>query len=200
MNEFVSKKNQSISNDLSKNSYSIPDYENMGTPIIKNCLKKFGIKYLPKKQAIKKLTEIYEYTHKKKSKNLRRSQSFSETTCSSSKNDHNNKKSNLIKKSESTQNLYFFNNDVEFKSCSKGKKEKILITDFQLKSFVNDIIKIDENLFQSILNYEPINYDEFLIFIQSSLKPNKFNNQSLMKVLDEFGITFTLKNSKRNKN
>ena len=44
---------------------SMPNFVSMDTPDLKNELKRFGIKALPKKQAIKKLVEIFEYTSRK---------------------------------------------------------------------------------------------------------------------------------------
>jgi hypothetical protein len=44
---------------------NMPNYVSMGTPDLKSELKKFGIKPLSKKQAVKKLTEIFEYTSRK---------------------------------------------------------------------------------------------------------------------------------------
>lgn len=56
----------------------IPDFGTMGTPDLKSELKKFGVKPLSKKQAIKKLVEIYEYTSRPRGarkSNMPRSQS-----------------------------------------------------------------------------------------------------------------------------
>ena len=210
-NEFSNKNSLNekflIKSDVfNKSDFLMPDYENMSTPILKDTLKKFGIKHLPKKQAIKKLTEIYEFTNKKKSKGIhRRSKSFSELPISITKNDDEIcKKQKLIKKSESSQNIVSVeqpsseNDKFIVKINSKERKEKKLITDSALKSIVNDTINNDVNLFQSILNYEPIKYDEFFHFLQVKSKPSKISSQSLMKVLDDFGVTFTLKNSKKN--
>jgi hypothetical protein len=41
----------------------MPDYSNMGTPHLKGECSKFGVRALPKKKMIAKLTEIYDYTH-----------------------------------------------------------------------------------------------------------------------------------------
>ena len=54
----------------------MPNYQGMNTPNLKVELKKYGIKALPKRQAILKLTEIYEYTHRHKLASLPRSHSF----------------------------------------------------------------------------------------------------------------------------
>lgn len=54
----------------------MPNYQSMNTPNLKVELKKYGIKALPKRQAILKLTEIYEYTHRHKLASLPRSHSF----------------------------------------------------------------------------------------------------------------------------
>ena len=54
----------------------MPNYLGMNTPNLKVELKKYGIKALPKRQAILKLTEIYEYTHRHKLASLPRSHSF----------------------------------------------------------------------------------------------------------------------------
>lgn len=54
----------------------MPNYQAMDTPNLKIELKRFGIKALPKRQAILKLTEIYEYTHRHKLASMPRSHSF----------------------------------------------------------------------------------------------------------------------------
>lgn len=53
----------------------MPNYQGMDTPNLKNELKKYGIKALPKRQAILKLVEIYQYTHRHKLASLPRSHS-----------------------------------------------------------------------------------------------------------------------------
>jgi hypothetical protein len=44
----------------------MPDYTHMNTPTLRGELKRFGVKPLSKRQAVRKLVEIYEYTHRKK--------------------------------------------------------------------------------------------------------------------------------------
>ena len=39
------------------------DYSNLDTPHLKGECSKFGVRALPKKKMIAKLTEIYDYTH-----------------------------------------------------------------------------------------------------------------------------------------
>ena len=46
----------------------MPSYVSMDTPSLRDELKRFGVKALPKKQAVKKLVEIYEFTHRHKFK------------------------------------------------------------------------------------------------------------------------------------
>ncbi|CAI8050936.1 Structure-specific endonuclease subunit SLX4 [Geodia barretti] len=41
----------------------MPDFSNMATPHLKGECSKFGVRALPKKKMIAKLTEIYDYTH-----------------------------------------------------------------------------------------------------------------------------------------
>jgi len=55
-------------NACSGNLTPMASYGDMNTPDLKLELKKYGIKPLTKKQAVKKLVEIYEYTHKSKLK------------------------------------------------------------------------------------------------------------------------------------
>lgn len=47
------------------------NYGKMNTPNLKEELKRYGVKPLSKKQSIKKLVEIYEFTHRKKLKKAR---------------------------------------------------------------------------------------------------------------------------------
>ena len=60
----------------------MPSYFAMDTPKLRDSLKQFGVKPLPKKQAVKKLVEIYEFTHKYK---LQRSQSCADLVSKPSK-------------------------------------------------------------------------------------------------------------------
>lgn len=96
------KKMKRIPQHLKEDSSSLTpmaDYAAMNTPTLKAELKKYGVKPLSKKQSVKKLVEIYEFTHKNK---LKRS-----TSCMDLKTiqapDVGKKK--LLKKSESSLDL-----------------------------------------------------------------------------------------------
>lgn len=268
----------------------MPNYNEMNTPIIRDNLKKFGLKALPKKQAIKKLVEIYEFTHKDKLSGLQRSHSClslkdlpasslkkttSNVNISNSINDDQlieqaamqmnlekpdkpvkkrlkktvsdvgfaNKKATTssqmssmgaikepettsllkvgVKPKKKTQSeahectlddklLEMVNEeddsettDVSEASPAKGSqlllskkktKEKKTIEEDELREIVCDCVRSDQNFYLNILNFEPVDYESFLVRLQCQVAPKKINNKTLMKVLDEFCITFTLKN------
>lgn len=261
----------------------LPKVASMDTPELKSELKKFGVKPLPKKQAVKKLTEIYEFTSRKQNKNsFTRSQScmnFKTSSIgmknSSSVNEINsnkiienknsfdcdedldslakimnlesigNKKSKTkgLKKTVSdlgafgssqptsnsqsgfvkigikkNKNLEMTLDEVmldmvdeedddetsessessgtQVKKSGKLLKEKVKKTfdENETRECVFNILKSDNNLYLSVLNYEPLDYELFFTTLQASISPRKCNNKILMKILDEFCITFTLKN------
>jgi len=74
-----------------------------------------------------------------------------------------------------------------------SKKNKTLDLD-ETRKVVCDLIRSDENLHLSILNYEPVDYESFLNRIQEQVTPRKINQKFLMVILDDYCITFTLKN------
>ena len=73
-----------------------------------------------------------------------------------------------------------------------GKKNKTLDEE-ETRHAASLLIKSDENLYLSILNYEPVDYENFLNRMQVSVAPRKINQKFLMHILDEYCITFTLK-------
>lgn len=79
------------------------------------------------------------------------------------------------------------------KSSQLNKKNKTLDME-ETRQVASDLIKGDENLYLSILNYEPVDYENFLNRIQETVVPRKINQKFLMHILDEYCITFTLKN------
>lgn len=248
----------------------------MDTPELKNELKKYGVKALPKKQAVKKLTEIYEFTSRKENKNsFKRSQSCMnfKTNSTSMKNSSSvneiaskkfteksklkdceeedldsmakimnlealgtqKNKKKILKKTVSdlgassshsgfvkigakkNKNLEMTLDEVMLDlvdeendedtseasepSASQKKsgnllKEKVKksLNEEETRECVFNVIKSDNNLYLRVLNYEPLDYEFFFTSLQTSLAPRKCNNKILMKVLDEFCVTFTLKN------
>ncbi|RNA04068.1 Structure-specific endonuclease subunit SLX4, partial [Brachionus plicatilis] len=261
---------------------SLPNFSSMETPDLKSELKKYGVKALPKKQAVKKLTEIYQFTSRKQNKNaFPRSQSCVnfKTTSNSMKSSNSvneiaskklveksnfedgeedfdsmakimnleslgtqKSKKKVLKKTVSdlgtcrtsqsvsssqsgfvkigakkNKNLEMTldevlldmvdeDDDEETSEASEpsgiqkkgGKllKEKIkkTLNEDETRECVFNVIKSDNNLYLSVLNYEPLDYEYFFTTLQASLAPRKCNNKILMKILDEFCVTFTLKN------
>jgi hypothetical protein len=54
-------------------------------------------------------------------------------------------------------------------------------------------LKNDANYYLNVLNYEPLDYEKLFGELQVALQPRKVNNKILMKCLDEFCVTFSLK-------
>jgi len=48
-------------------------------------------------------------------------------------------------------------------------------------------------MYLDVLNYVPLDYENLYSQLQASVAPRKVNNKILMKILDEYCITFTLK-------
>lgn len=78
------------------------------------------------------------------------------------------------------------------KSSQINKTNKTLDAE-ETRQITSDLIKSDENLYLSILNYEPVDYESFLKRVQETVAPRKINQKFLMHILDEYCITFTLK-------
>lgn len=241
----------------------MPNYVSMNTPNLKVELKKYGLKALPRRQAVLKLTEIYEYTHRNKLKSMPRSQSCmnlkvttanlpkatlaqssnraraddeittrtndSQPGCSRFKKTISdlNLNTHLIgknqfnadtqpdllkigirrgvkKKAKETVNLQeqtldhmmlemIEKEDDNEESSKKITKINKTLDEDETRKYVYNLIREDANLYLSILNYEPVDYEKMFNEIQVNLAPRKVNNKSLMKVLDEYCITFTLK-------
>jgi hypothetical protein len=239
----------------------------MDTPNIKNELKRYGIKPLTKKQAVKKLVEIYEFTHRDKLKRSVSYQNLVETSAPQTSSNYeienaarimnlekeSNKKtkSKSIKKTVSdigfqknvfiepavpsppppcssngiatTKSLIKIgskkknknlektiddhmlaianeeDSDTDSEICTqlstqqKATKKKKTIEENELNDFFNEFIRNNENMYLNVLNYIPLDYENLYSQLQASLAPRKINNKMLMKILDEYCITFTLK-------
>ena len=250
----------------------MPEYTEMDTPNLKGELKRFGIKPLSKKQAVKKLVEIYEFTHRN---TLKRSASCLDINETTSRGDmanreienaakqmnletnntkakksakslkktvsdigfqrheipmppppaptttqpliriglNNNKKKAAGKANKSNKNslqdqtiddhmLALANADdsdsgtesaSQMSTQQKASRKKKTIEEDELKEFIYDYIRNDENIYLDVLNYIPLDYEGLLNQLQVALAPRKVNNKVLMKILDEFCVTFTLK-------
>ena len=249
----------------------MPSYVSMNTPNLRDELKRFGIKALPKKQAVKKLVEIYEFTHKNKLKRSASCMDFKTAALMQDKTDAGghatNKTGNKLKKSESNSNFTSNNptlsgdtlkkdkpvkklskktvSDVAAcsssqtggallkigaKSCkkkaaksndmtiveqlneleaedsesdnsestvctqTKGTKRSKNLDEAELREAVHAFIRGDEATYLNVLNYVPLDIECIHAQLQATLAPRRCNNKLLMKVLDEFCVTFTLKN------
>ena len=272
----VSNQESAVDSQLNMSALTpMPNYTSMDTPNLKENLKQYGIKPLSKNQAVKKLVEIYEFTHKHK---LQRSQSCvglsekhvsdkngapkvsgvrpscSNTNLSSAIMtteefliDQAAKQMNLekIDKPAKKRTLKKTVSDIGFqmnsgnpqptlskvgvkpkknvaqkslqectiddhmlamienedsdsspsvKSSQFAQKKSKILDEEETHETVQDVIRNDENLYLSVLNYEPVDYEHFFNRLQTLVAPRKINKQYLMKALDEFCITFTLKN------
>jgi len=247
----------------------MPSYVSMNTPNLRDELKRFGIKALPKKQAVKKLVEIYEFTHRNKLKRSASCMDFKTATLMQDKTDaaitSTNRTANKLKKSESNSNftgnipsIDTLKTDKPVKkllkktvsdvaACSssqtgsalvkigaksskkkaaksndmtvveqlneleaedsesdnsestvctqtKGTKRSKNLDEAELREAVHAFIRGDEATYLNVLNYVPLDIECIHAQLQATLAPRRCNNKLLMKVLDEFCVTFTLKN------
>jgi hypothetical protein len=292
-NKNINKKQPSAASALTAASNQLnltpmPEYTQMDTPNLKSELKRFGMKPLSKKQAVKKLVEIYEFTHrhklkrsascldlnsaitservstwasnstttnievaeaaeqmnmqnkksKKASKNLKKTVSdvgFQRpadplhppiapppppppalVSTQSSFVKIGSKKTKPSKSAKSDKRLQDLtiddhmlalangdeeasDSDSELVSASqmstqqKVSRKKKTIEEEELKLFIYDYIKSDEDIYLDVLNYVPLDYESLYGKLQVALAPLKVNNKTLMKILDEYCVTFTLK-------
>ncbi len=199
----------------------MPSFVSMDTPNLKDELKRFGIKALPRKQAVRKLVEIYEYTHKNKL--MRKSKSCTDL-CDTSKNKKSEaaKEIDLIEASSTTKSIIKPKKSKLKKTMSnldtviEKLKPKVVTADNDLAQFENDdpitfsqqvsslsedeikekvyeYIKNNNDLYNKVLNYEPLDFESFFQEIKN-LGQFKISTKLLMKILDEQCVTFTLKN------
>lgn len=85
----------------------------------------------------------------------------------------------------STQSLF---------SSQKTKKIAKNLDEIELRDYVSSFIRNDEEIYLSVLNYVPLDIENIHSRLQALLAPRRANNKLLMKILDEFCVTFTMKN------
>ena len=218
-----------IQNDAAFNSplTPMPPYVAMNTPIIKNELKRFGIKALPKKQAVRKLVEIYEYTHRHKlqksksctdlsensGKQVKETEGKNDEAAAAAKSILKPKKPTKLKKTisnidkssvkvavecakEVTTDMSIFENDgddddqIPLSQLQTQKQTKL--SEEEIKQEIFNFIKNNSELYAKVLNYEPLDFEDFFQKIKNMGK-FKMTTKALMHVLDEQCVTFTLK-------
>ena len=196
----------------------MPSYVAMNTPNLKNELKRFGIKALPRKQAVRKLVEIYEYTHRNKLS--RRSKSCTdliqessnlskkivmeqeETTKSILKPKKTKLKKTLsnidalakdkTKETAITNDIAVFETDDQI-PLSQPQSQTNSLSQEEIKRVIFDFIRNNSELYDKVLNYEPLDFEGFFQQVKS-LEKFKISTKTLMHILDEQCVTFTLKN------
>lgn len=75
----------------------------------------------------------------------------------------------------------------------RARKQNKILDDNETRLFVSEFIQKEPNYYLSVLGYEPIDYEKFFGEVQAALSPRRVNNKILMRCLDEFCVTFTLK-------
>ncbi len=79
-------------------------------------------------------------------------------------------------------------------NTQRTKKIKKNLDEIELREYVCRYLRNDEHFYLNVLNYIPLDLDSFHSNLQQSLAPRRANSKLLMKVLDEFCVTFTMKN------
>ena len=64
----------------------------------------------------------------------------------------------------------------------------------ELRKCVYDFILNNETLYLNVLNYIPLDMELVHASLKEAILPRRASNKLLMKVLDEFCVTFTMKN------
>ncbi len=72
--------------------------------------------------------------------------------------------------------------------------ENLEIIDTDIKQIVFDFISNNQLIYLNVLNFEPLDFKVFSEQLANELKLlKKIEDKTLMRILDEYGITFTLK-------
>jgi len=87
--------------------------------------------------------------------------------------------------SKSTQSVF---------NKQKTKKIKKQLDEVEIREFVYTFIQTHETLYLQVLNYIPLDIEIVYAQIKEILLPRRANSKLLLKVLDEFCVTFTTKN------
>jgi hypothetical protein len=76
----------------------------------------------------------------------------------------------------------------------QSRKVPKQLEESELRAFVHQFIGASEEIYLDVLNYIPLDIEALSARVKEALKPRRCNAKLLMKVLDEFCVTFTMKN------
>lgn len=78
-------------------------------------------------------------------------------------------------------------------ASQRARKQSKILDEAETKKFLAEFIQNEPNYYLNVLSYEPVEYDKFFAEVQAALNPRRVNNKVLMRCLDEYCVTFTLK-------
>lgn len=78
-------------------------------------------------------------------------------------------------------------------ASQRARKQSKILDEAETKKFIAEFIQNEPNYYLNVLSYEPVEYDKFFAEVQAALNPRRVNNKVLMRCLDEYCVTFTLK-------
>ncbi|KAJ7357656.1 5'-flap endonuclease [Desmophyllum pertusum] len=173
----------------------MPNYNEMATPVLKGELNKFGVRALPKKKMILKLTEIYDYTHQveprpqgsKTERAPNKGQPLSSNVAVSDPGDG-------VEGSGTASSDNSDEEDTEFGDCTVMIDDDVITASQQvnggnLKERLICYIRDNKELYSKILHFQPLE----LVSLQQQIKSDGISCPlgKLVDFLDEQCITFT---------
>ena len=88
--------------------------------------------------------------------------------------------------------MSIFENDDQIPLSSQSKTQMVDFSDDEIKQEVFNFIFNDSELYTNVLNYEPLDFENFYQQIKG-LGKFKISTKFLMHILDEKCVTFTMK-------
>lgn len=166
----------------------------MLTPALRQELKRFGLKAIPRRKAIPLLKHIYQETHKSSEQNDH------EVGLSSQNSDLSQSLSSSQESGEECleETLFVAHEEEEVLPSTQSEKSKRL-TGPELAKRIKEFIQKDKSLHTKVLLYEPIWLEDFFTAFKSE-EQVKCTLAEVTDVLDAECVTFRTKaSSKRNR-
>lgn len=175
-----------------------PDYRAMHTPELRDQLQRFGVRKLPRKQAVNVLSRIYDETHPLVPETPVRI-TFPRQGMNTS-DDRNYRSEQLLRSSRSEQfsgsaSITEEPSHYSVSSRSSGEDGSSSDSDSDVKEQLRRFFERNTELSESILMYEPIDFQ--MLHLNLKQANIRISSKSLINYLDEQCITFTMPRSEK---
>lgn len=175
-----------------------PDYRAMHTPELRDQLQRFGVRKLPRKQAVNVLSRIYDETHPLVPETPVRI-TFPRQGMNTS-DDRNYRSEQLLRSSRSEQfsgsaSITEEPSHYSVSSRSSGEDGSSSDSDSDVKEQLRRFFQRNTELSESILMYEPIDFQ--MLHLNLKQANIRISSKSLINYLDEQCITFTMPRSEK---